>query len=122
MVNCKPVDTPMDPNIKLLLGQGEPFSDPERYRRLVGKLNYLTITRPDIAFVVSVVSQFVSSPCDSHWNVVMQILRYIKRVPSKGLLYEDKAQIFVVMQMRIGQDLLLIVSQSLGIVFLWKEI
>ncbi|RVW13553.1 Retrovirus-related Pol polyprotein from transposon TNT 1-94 [Vitis vinifera] len=42
--------TPMDPNVKLVPGQGEPLGDPGRYRRLVGKLNYLTITRPDISF------------------------------------------------------------------------
>ncbi|KAF3621208.1 Binding protein, putative isoform 2 [Capsicum annuum] len=48
----RPIGTPMDPNAKLLPGQGEPFSDPERYRRLVGKLNYLTVTRPDISFPV----------------------------------------------------------------------
>ncbi|RVW22667.1 Retrovirus-related Pol polyprotein from transposon TNT 1-94 [Vitis vinifera] len=43
MLDCKPVDTPMDPNVKLVPGQGEPLGDPVRYRRLVGKLNYLTI-------------------------------------------------------------------------------
>ena len=66
MLDCKPVDTPMDPNVKLVPGQGESFGDRGRYRRLVGKLNYLTITRPDISFPVSVVSQFLQSPCDSH--------------------------------------------------------
>ncbi|RVW53343.1 Retrovirus-related Pol polyprotein from transposon RE1 [Vitis vinifera] len=50
MLDCKPVDTPMDPNVKLVPGQGEPLGVPGRYRRLVGKLNYLTITRPDISF------------------------------------------------------------------------
>ncbi|RVW96742.1 Retrovirus-related Pol polyprotein from transposon RE1 [Vitis vinifera] len=54
MLECKPVDTPMDPNVKLVSGQGEPPRDPRRYRRLVGKLNYLTITQPDISFPVSV--------------------------------------------------------------------
>ena len=54
----------MDPNVKLLPGQGEPLSNPERYRRLVGKLNYLKVTRPDISFPMSVVSQFMTSPCD----------------------------------------------------------
>ena len=66
MLDCKPVDNPMDPNVKLVLGQGELLRDPGRYRRLVGKLNYLTITRPDISFPVSVVSQFLQLPCDSH--------------------------------------------------------
>ncbi|RVW45260.1 Retrovirus-related Pol polyprotein from transposon TNT 1-94 [Vitis vinifera] len=84
MLDCKPVDTPMDPNVKLVLGQGEPLGDPGRYRRLVGKLNYLTITRPDISFHVSVVSQFLQSPCDSHWDAVIRILRYIKSTPGQG--------------------------------------
>ena len=65
-VNSKSVDTPMDPNVKLLPNQGEPLSDPEKYRRLVGKLNYLTVARPDISFAVSVVSQFLNSPCEDH--------------------------------------------------------
>ncbi|RDX84644.1 hypothetical protein CR513_34277, partial [Mucuna pruriens] len=56
------VDSPMDPNMKLMVKQDEPYSDPERYRRLVGKLIYLTITRPDISFVVEVVSQFMQAP------------------------------------------------------------
>ena len=74
MLDCKPVDTPMNPNVKLVPGQGESLGDPERYRRLVDKLNYLTITRPDISFPVSVVSQFLQSPCDSHWDAVIRIL------------------------------------------------
>ena len=56
MLDCKPVDTPMDPNVKLVLSWGELLRDPGRYQRFVGKLNYLTITRPDISFSVSVVS------------------------------------------------------------------
>ena len=59
MLDYKPIDSPMDPNVKLLLGQGEPLANPRRYRRLVGKLNYLTITQLDISFSVSVVSQFL---------------------------------------------------------------
>ncbi|RVW58902.1 Retrovirus-related Pol polyprotein from transposon RE2 [Vitis vinifera] len=49
---------------------GGALGDPGRYRRLVGKLNYLTITHPDISFPVSVVSQFLQSPCDSHWDAI----------------------------------------------------
>ena len=66
MLDCKPIDTFMDSNVKLVLGQGEPLQDLGRYRRLVGKLNYLTITWPDIYFLVSVVSQFLQLPWDSH--------------------------------------------------------
>jgi hypothetical protein len=96
MLDCKPVDTPMDPNVKLLQNQGEPYPDPGRYRRLVGKLNYLTMTRPDISFAVSVVSQFLNSPCDSHWNALVRILRYIKGSPGKGLVYSDRGHTNIV--------------------------
>jgi hypothetical protein len=53
LLGAKPVETPMDPNVKLCVDQGEIFSHPDRYRRLVGKLNYLTNTRPDISVKVS---------------------------------------------------------------------
>ena len=76
-MGCRPINTPMDSNVKLHPGQGEPLSNPERYRRLVGKFNYLTVTRPYISFPVSVVSQFMTSPCDSHWEAVVRILRYL---------------------------------------------
>ncbi|XP_070014867.1 secreted RxLR effector protein 161-like [Nicotiana sylvestris] len=86
----------MDPNVKLVPGQGEPLNDPGRYRRLVGKLNYLTITRSDISFAVSVVSQFLRAPCKDHWNAVIRILRYIKKAPGQGLLNEDKGHTDIV--------------------------
>ncbi|RDX81335.1 hypothetical protein CR513_38003, partial [Mucuna pruriens] len=90
MSNCRPVDSPMDPNMKLMVKHGEPYSDPERYRRLVGKLIYLTITNPDISFVVGVASQFMQAPCVDHWAAVLRIFIYIKKTPEQGLLYEDK--------------------------------
>ncbi|GJS18239.1 uncharacterized mitochondrial protein-like protein [Tanacetum coccineum] len=57
--------------------------------RVVGKLNYLTITRPDIAFLVSVLSQFQTAPRTSHWDAVTQILRYLKGTPGLGILYAN---------------------------------
>lgn len=80
----------MDSNIKLILEQGEPFSNPGKYRRLVGKLNYLIVTQLGTTFPVSVVSLFLNFPCESHWNVVTHILQYIKFASRKGLLYEDR--------------------------------
>ena len=96
MLDCKPVDTPMDPNIKLVPSQGELPRDPGRYRRLIGKLNYLTITQPGISFPMSVVSQFLQSPYDSHWNVVVRIFRYIKGTPGQRVLYENRSHTQVV--------------------------
>ena len=87
LMSSKSIDTPMDLNTKLLPNQGEPIYDSKQYRRLVGKLNYLTVTYLDIFFVVSVVSQLLNSKCEDHWNAVIRILKYIKGSPRKGLLY-----------------------------------
>jgi len=73
LMNSKSVETLMNPNVKLLPSQGEPLLDLEKYRRLVGKLNYLIVTCPYISFAVSVVSQFLNSPCVDHWNAVIRI-------------------------------------------------
>ena len=54
------------------------------------RLNYLTITRPDITFVISLLSQFLDSPCDSHWDAVVRVLRYIKGALRRGLLHENR--------------------------------
>ena len=50
--------------------EGKLFEEPERYRRLVGKLNYLIVSRPDIAYFVSAVSPYMSSPTIDHWVAV----------------------------------------------------
>ena len=90
MLDYKPVDTPMDPNVKLVPSQEEPLRDPGRYRRLVGKLNYLIITWPDISFPVSVISQFLQSPCNSHWDALVRILFYVKGTTGQRVLYENR--------------------------------
>ncbi|GAV58961.1 LOW QUALITY PROTEIN: Pkinase domain-containing protein/LRR_1 domain-containing protein/RVT_2 domain-containing protein/LRR_8 domain-containing protein, partial [Cephalotus follicularis] len=96
MLGSKPVDTPMDPNVKLTVEDGEPLNDPEKYRRLVGKLNYLIVTRPDIAFSVSmVISQFMSAPCTTHWQAVLHIVRYLKGAPSRGLIFRDRGHLHI---------------------------
>ena len=75
-LGVKPCNFPMAPGVHLT-SEGETFEDPERYRRLVGKLNYLSVTR-DIAHSVSVVSQYMSAPTVDHWAAVEQILCYLK--------------------------------------------
>ena len=61
LLGSKPVENPMDPNVKLYEDQGELLSNLERYRSLVGKLNHLTITRPDISFVPSTLGDSYSN-------------------------------------------------------------
>ena len=62
----------------------------------MGRLNYLNITRPNISFPVSVVSQFLQSPYDSHWDVVIHILCYLKGTPGQGVLYENSGHTQIV--------------------------
>ena len=69
--------------------EGETFEDPERYRRLVGKLNYLTITHPDITHSVNFLSKYMSSPSVDHLTNVEQILCYLKGALGRGILYSN---------------------------------
>ena len=78
MVGAKPYDSPMVPRVKLSPDDGDLFDDLEQYRRLAGKLNYLAMTRPDIAFFVSVMSQFMAAPRVPHWDAAMHILCYMQ--------------------------------------------
>uniref|UniRef100_A0A2N9F358 Uncharacterized protein n=1 Tax=Fagus sylvatica TaxID=28930 RepID=A0A2N9F358_FAGSY len=85
LLGARPADTPMDSTVKLDGEHGELFSDVGRYRRLVWKLIYLTVTRPDITFVVGVVSQYMHAPRQPHYEAIYRILRYLKGAPGRGL-------------------------------------
>ena len=86
-LGAKPCSTPMTPNVQLTK-EGELFEDLERCRRLVGKLNYLSVTRPDIAYSVSVLSPYMSSPTINHWTTIEHILCYLKEVSRRVILYK----------------------------------
>jgi hypothetical protein len=68
VLGAKPVLFPMDPNIKISRSDGELLYDPSSYRRLVGRLVYLTITIPDLSFSVQMLSQFMDSPRKPHMD------------------------------------------------------
>ncbi|XP_073019440.1 secreted RxLR effector protein 161-like [Primulina eburnea] len=87
MLGCKPVDIPMDPNLKLRPRTTEQTADKGRFQRLVGKLIYLAHSRPDITFAVSMVSRFMNDPSEIHMQAVMRILRYLKASPGSGILF-----------------------------------
>lgn len=86
MLNAKPVSTPMASSTALSATDGHDFSDPKLYRSIVGSLQYLSFTRPDISFAVNKVCQFMHSPRDTHWSAVKRILRYLKNTLHHGLL------------------------------------
>ncbi|CAN1785707.1 Retrovirus-related Pol polyprotein from transposon TNT 1-94 [Linum perenne] len=86
LLDSKPATTPMDYKTHLSATGDEDFPDPEIYRRLVGKLIYLTNTRPDISFAVQQVSQYMAKPTNAHYKAVTRILRYLKGAPSSGIM------------------------------------
>lgn len=97
LAGCKPSSTPLEINHKLTSTVFDEFigkntnaedlllDDFGKYQRLIGKLLYLTMTRPDIAFVVQVLSQYMHSPKSSHMEAALRVVRYIKGTAGLGL-------------------------------------
>jgi transposase InsO family protein len=84
----KPKSTPFEVGLKLSKESGEQLPDGKVYRELVGALLYLASnTRPDISYAVSVLSRFMSSPTESHWNAAKRVLRYLKGTINQSLTY-----------------------------------
>ena len=91
LTNSKTVDTPVELNVHLTPTGGKPLSNPSLYKRLVGSLVYLTVTRSDISYVVHQVSQYLSAPRSTHYAVVLRILRYLKGTLFHGLFYSAQS-------------------------------
>lgn len=85
LLGSKPISTPLDFNHNLYTTSGESLADPTPYRRLVGRLLYLTVTRPDITYAVNFLSQFMSVPQNAHWQVALRVVRYVKAAPDRGI-------------------------------------
>lgn len=102
LASAKPAATPLEFNHKLTsiefdkqIPNGSSTVDKEledkgSYQRLVGRLLYLTMTRPDIAFVVQVLSQYMHAPKVSHMEAAQRVVRYIKTAPGLGLFMHAK--------------------------------
>ena len=90
MTACSPASTPMEENLKLCMHSNQVPTNKERYQRLVGRLMYLAHTLPDLAYALSVVSQFMHSPSEEHMNAVIRILCYLKSSPGKGILFTKR--------------------------------
>ncbi|GKA75458.1 retrovirus-related pol polyprotein from transposon RE1, partial [Tanacetum coccineum] len=87
LTGAKPATFPLLTQLKLSLDKGTLLSDESSYRRLVGRLLYLTMTWPDISYAVQHLSQFVSAPKDVHMQAATHLLKYLKGTISKGLFY-----------------------------------
>ncbi|XP_047953669.1 secreted RxLR effector protein 161-like [Salvia hispanica] len=86
-MDCKPANTPIVQNHGLQLIKGAAPTDRSGYQRLVGKLIYLSHTRPDVAYTVGVLSQFMHSPQDEHWEAALRVVRYLKGTAGHGVLF-----------------------------------
>jgi histone deacetylase 1/2 len=92
MVHCKPSPTPLPATEKLSKFEGKPLGmdDSTKYRSIVGALQYLTLTRPYLAFAVNKVCQFLHAPTSAHWSSVKRILRYVNCTADIGLTIPKK--------------------------------
>ncbi|KAM1316340.1 hypothetical protein ACFX2F_019989 [Malus domestica] len=84
---CKPTAALCKPHTWLLVIEGNVLEDPSTYRSLVGALQYLTFTRPDLSFAVNVACQYMTNPTDIHFGLVKMILRYVQGTVKCGPTY-----------------------------------
>ena len=89
----KATKNPLPANVKLLNNEGEVYSDPSHYRCLVGKLNFLTHTRPNLSFSVQALSQFLQQPRLPHVHALIHVLRYLNHTSGQGILLQATPQL-----------------------------
>ncbi|CAL9239925.1 unnamed protein product [Arabidopsis halleri] len=89
MADCAPMPTPLPLQPGKFSGNSKPFSDPTYFRSLAGKLQYLTLTRPDIQFAVNFVCQKMHTPSEDDFNLLKRIIRYIKGTLSLGINFSN---------------------------------
>lgn len=85
MQDCAPMPTPLPVKLHPLQGENEVFSDPRYFRSLAGKLQYLTLTRPDLQFSVNYICQKMHMPSVSDFHLLKRILRYVKGTLEMGI-------------------------------------
>jgi hypothetical protein len=88
MLECKPMNTPMEAKMKLLVNTSSDLIDATLYRQIIGSLMYLTNTRPNICFAVNTLSQFLVEPKRVHLVATKHVMRYLKGTIDYGLSYD----------------------------------
>ena len=96
MLNCNPTSTPIATGLKLSKEENGTKVYLSFFKRLVVKLMYLTPTRPDIMYAVNLISRFMETPMDSHWQTEKMILRYISGTRDYGILYSKSDDFILV--------------------------
>lgn len=91
----KPVGIPMEQHHKLGLDSSPFLKEAEKYRRLVGCLIYLSITRPDISYSVHILSQFMKTPREMQWKAAFRVVKYLKGTTRQGILLSSKSDLRV---------------------------
>jgi len=95
MVGCKPISVPLNQNGKLSADAGGVLKDATMYRKIVGSLIYMTITRPDLNYTVGLESQFMQVPRKPHLDGVRHTLHYVSATVDYGLFYEASTELQV---------------------------
>ena len=93
MMASKPIATPIEQNHRLNETLGEKKVDRKMYQRLVGRLIYLAHTWPNMAYSVSIISQFMHDPREIHLQATYQVLHYFKARPRKGILFKKTSNL-----------------------------
>ncbi|GKV48157.1 hypothetical protein SLEP1_g54985 [Rubroshorea leprosula] len=93
MEKAKAASTPLSSTTTLRQLSGHSLTDPTVYRQVVGSLQYLSLTRPDLCFAVNRLSQFMHSPTDAHWQAVKRVLRYLNGTKFHGLLIRPQTSL-----------------------------
>ena len=93
MSECKYVSTPLDQNVKLYNTDGSKQTYGTLYCQLVGTLNYLSTTRPNLSYSVIILCQFLNKACETHQKYAKQVLRYLKGTIDYGILYTDVSDV-----------------------------
>ena len=85
-----PIDTLMERGLKLS-DKSDLLKNPGHYRRLVGRLIYLIVSRPDITYFVHVLSRFMHQPRKLHMEAIIRIVRYLKNALGQGLFFSSNS-------------------------------
>lgn len=121
MDGANPTATPLVSSASLSLVDGFGSCDETLFRRVLGSLQYLSLTRPDIAFAVNKLSQFMHKPTENHWTTLKRVLRYLKGTISHELfLPRCRVLIYGPSLMMIGPEIRMINPPLVPMLFFWE--